>query len=115
MSDLMYKVHCLKHFQRYNPTSFKFTLFLETLFKWNLSQAYDCSFASVDRRHISINHLLLSLDLSHACQFQTICALMEFFLFKYVEERPWQPRQSPNKEQRRKRKAKRIERSDQVY
>ena len=38
-----------------------------------------------------------------------------FFLVGNVEERPWWPIQSLNYGKRRKRKAKRRERSDQLY
>ena len=49
-----------------------------------------------------------------ACSIETTLNVFNVILFlSYVEERPWWPIQSPNK--RRKRKAKRRERSDQVY
>ena len=38
-----------------------------------------------------------------------------FFLVSHVRERPWWPIQTPTKEERREQKAKRRERSDQVY
>ena len=39
----------------------------------------------------------------------------DFFLVSYVEERQCRPIQSPNNGSKKKRKAKRRERSDQVY
>ena len=41
--------------------------------------------------------------------------MFQYFLLSYVEERPWWPIQSPTEEERRKQKAERRERSDQVY